>query len=425
MNYIMPFLIIVCVGVIVVLGFNLWKSIFGEEANGDAFLHIESGSVQVKMWGSEEFLDFTSDALIMEGDEIRASANAKVIVEFFDGTIVRLSGGSGMILSEINSKDDSPEISILLVDGSLWFNKMYKETDSTGITVTMSNVVVNSSVGSIFEVENSLDEVVRVLHGENVEVDVLNKDTGKVIETESVGVGQEIVFTDKVLEKYLQYQSPSVLEALSDEFKQSEWYLWNDAEDKAPTQFDKSAILGGEENALVEVAPEVFEPETEAVADGEVVVPEEGTAEEEASGTETVAEVDLGVLTTPTITSVAGITEVNADGFYVVTSSLATLTGTVSGAEKVEVNGYTLQKFVAGDKTWTYFANADYGLMQEGENVYEVYGVGPNGEKSGSLSVKVLYLPPAPAVTPVEEVVPADGEVAVEAESGDAASVSD
>ncbi|MEK7127071.1 MAG: hypothetical protein AAB848_03095, partial [Patescibacteria group bacterium] len=86
---------------------------------------------------------------------------------------------------------------------------------------------------------------------------------------------------------------------------------------------------------------------------------------------------------------------VNANGFYEVTSHLATLTGQISGADKVVVNGYTLQKFKPGDITWTYFANADYGLMKVGENIYEVYAFDAAGNKSEKLTVKVLYTPPA------------------------------
>jgi hypothetical protein len=294
----------------------------------------------------------------------------------------------------------------------------------TDIDVKMSNVVVKSTSGGIFEIENDFDEAIRVISGDGVVVDVMSQDGAKVVETENVGVGQEIVFSDSALQKYWQFQSPSVLNALSDDFKETQWYKWNIAEDIEPTEFSKAAILG-EESDFVEVAPEVYQPEVDAdddaaddVADDvdedaeeetfEPVVEEESVVEDGPEDFDPIDEepsADLGPLTTPTITSVAGVTETNADGFYVVSSNPGTLTGGISGAEDVVVSGYTLTKFVSGDGTWTYYANADYGLMEAGENSYEVYALASDGTKSESITVKVLYQPPAPAPVVEDPVV--------------------
>ncbi len=418
-DYIMPFLIIIAVGVIIVLLFNLFKAVFAPETSGDAFLHLESGSVQVKMFGTDDYFSLTSDALVMQGDELVTSADSKVIIEFFDGTVMRLEGGTDVVLEQIGDGDE-PYVNLMLVDGRLWFNKFYKNAVDTDVEIKMSNVVVKSDSDDIFEVESDFDEVVRVLRGDVV-VDVLSQDGSKVVETEKIGVGQEIVFTDKILDTYWKFQSPSVLSALSDEFKQTRWYEWNIAEDEKPTEFSKSAILG-EGSDFVEVVPEVMEPEVEVSDDVEgddVVEPEEEVVEEEVEDEvveEPEEEVDLGPLGTPTITSVAGVTETNDDGFYVITSNPGTLTGGISGAEDVVVSGYTLQKFVAGDGTWTYYANADYALMEVGENTYEVYAVAPDGTHSASITVKVLYQPPAPVVEESVEEEPVEEEVPVEDE---------
>lgn len=421
-DYIMPFLIIIAVGVIIVLLFNLFRALFAPQTTGDAFMHLESGSVQVKMFGTEDYFDLTSDALVMQGDELITSADSKVIIEYFDGTLMRLDGSTDIILDQIDDGDE-PYINMILVDGKLWFNKVYKNTGDTSIEVKMSNVVVKSAEGGIFAIENEFDEAVRWINGGDIVVDVMSQDGAKVIESEKVGVGQEVVFTDAVLQKYWQFQSPSVISALSDEFKETAWYLWNIEEDVSPTEFSKAAILG-EESDLVEVAPEVFEPETEVADDVEDDVAEEETEDMEPEVEEEVVEeedpvveeepveeevpADLGALTTPTITSVAGVTETNDDGFFVVTTNPGTLTGTISGAEDVVVSGYTLTKFVAGDGTWTYYANADYGLMEVGENSYEVYALAPDGTQSESITVKVLYQPPAPVEEPPAEEPPSE-----------------
>ncbi|MFH1218334.1 MAG: hypothetical protein V1679_00640, partial [Candidatus Peregrinibacteria bacterium] len=170
-DYLMPFLIIICFGVIVVLLVYLFKAIFSPTVSGDVFMHIEEGSVQVKTWNTEEFLDLTSDVLLMEGDEVKTSAGAKIIVEFFDGTIMRIGGGSDVVLSGIDNSD-KPVLEMILVDGILWFNKLYKDTGNTKITVKLGDTEVKSSMGNIFEVENEFEDTLRVLRGDGSDSEV-------------------------------------------------------------------------------------------------------------------------------------------------------------------------------------------------------------------------------------------------------------
>ncbi|MEK7086024.1 MAG: hypothetical protein AAB953_03355, partial [Patescibacteria group bacterium] len=206
--------------------------------------------------------------------------------------------------------------------------------------------------------------------------------------------GQQIDFTDEVLKRYWAYQSPTVLTATSDDFKQTDWYLWNIKEDSEPTQFEKTIGAGGVE--LVKVEPQAVKKE-------EAVVAEPAKPEVDIPKTDDVPVV-LGPLTVPTLTSVGGGT-LDDQGRYQVTGKVATLTGKISGADKVTVNDYTLQKFKPGDGTWTYFANADYGFMKAGENIYQIYGVDAKGNKSVALVVKVFYVPVVAA--PVVPVAPA------------------
>lgn len=411
-NYIMPFLIIICLGIIIVLLVNLWGAITDDDVKKAAYMHIVDGSAEMKTWGTDDFFNISTDALIMQGDEIVTSADAKIIIEFFDGTVMRVDGSTDVNFVEIDDENEPPKMNLLLVNGRAWFNKLYRDTGSTYITVRTTNLEVVSKTGSIFEVENVMDEVVRVFSGNtnDIDVNIYNKDGSKVIETETIGIGQEVVFSDAVLDRYWQFQSPSVIAAVSDEFKQIDWYLWNVAEDKTPTVFEKSV----DGSQFVKVEPEAVTLEggeaasVEGAATMEPVTPEAVTAGEiVAEGQSAEAEkVETGALSAPTISSVAGVTTLNNDGYYVVSKNLATLTGGVSGdVASVVVNGYVLQKFKIGDKTWTYYANASYDLMKEGANSYEVHTVDANGNKSPSITVKVMYVPEKPVATvPTEPV---------------------
>lgn len=405
-DYLMPFLLIVCVGVILVLLVNLWQMFFGAGEQKDGYLHISSGEIDIKTWGTDDFFTLNSDTVIMQGDEIKTSSDANVIVEFADGTIMRAAENTNVVFEEFDADADEPHVSILLVSGKVWFNKVYRETDATQVEVTMDNVVVHATSGSIFEVENDFEEVARVLYGDEVVVDVLTAEDDKVVETQTVGIGQEAVFTDKVLERYWQYQSPNVLAALSDEFKTSAWYEWNIKEDKSPTKFFETA--DGEDVKFVKVSSEEVVDEETAIEDEETTV--EGEEEEEVKE-------EVSSVIAPLLTAVANATGPNAQGYYSSSNSVVIISGTASGAEKIMVNDFVLQKFKAGDTKWSYYANADYGFMAEGENIYNIYAVDKDGKKSKPLTVKVVYKKqaaapaptptPAPVVTPPAEETPA------------------
>lgn len=414
----MPFLIIICLGVIAVLGFQLVKAFFGNDTARAAYMHVVSGSAQMKTWGTQSFFDLDGDAVIMQGDQLRSTADARIIIEFFDGTLMRMDGSTSVRFELVD--DSKPYIEVDLLEGNVWFNKIYKDTAPTSIKIVLDDILVKSASASVFEVENGMDEVVRVFNvfekNEGVMVDVLALDEKTVVETEKIGLAQEIVFSSAVLERYRAFQSPTVHSGIEDEFENTTWYTWNVAEDKKPTVFEKFAV---KENAgLVKIEPEKLE------SDGEVVEPDkpedgvtgtrsdtESAIKPESEPKEPAEPVSLGVLITPTISSVAGGTQVDENGFYNVSGKLATLTGSVSGAAKVTVNGYTLQKFTPGDSTWTYFANADYGLLKEGENVYEIYAEDATGKKTEKFVVKVRYTPPAQA--PASE-VPAEPDASSE-----------
>jgi len=427
-GYLMPFLVILCVGIIGVLVFNLWSFIFGGRSVNGAYLHILQGSVQMKTWNTQDFFGVSSDALVLQGDEFKTSADSKIIAEFFDGTVMRIAGNSDIVLSVIDDSAKSPAISLLLVNGKVWVNKVYGATaGATKVEVRGGSVVAKSDKQSIFDFENETGDALRVVAGDAVNMDILNEVGDKVVDNEIVGVGQEVLLTDEVMKSYWEFKSPSVLSMLSDTFKVGEFYLWNIGEDKNPTKFVKSTTGDGQ---FVRVEPEVIVPVELTVdtdgdgvpdapaptttdvtnPDGEKVnsTVKDGTkATMGVSVTTTVPGslpktdvVSKGVGAAPTVVSVAGL-QPDSKGVYQVTANPAVIVGNPNGAVAIVVNGLQLKKFRAGDKNWSYFANSDYGFMKEGENTYEIYGLDKDGNKTPTTTIKVFYKKPAakPVVT--------------------------
>ena len=83
----------------------------------------------------------------------------------------------------------------------------------------------------------------------------------------------------------------------------------------------------------------------------------------------------------------------NPDDAYQTSSEVVVISGIVDPkTNRVEVNGFQLRKFKPGDTDFSYIANAKYGNMKKGENVYEVVAYGPDGKKASS-SIKIIYTP--------------------------------
>lgn len=385
-----------------ILLYNVVRSFFGGEEKASAYLHMTQGSAQMRAWGTDEFLNISSDVLIMSGDEIISSGNAKFIIEFFDGSIMRMNGNTDVVFTEImDGGENSSNVSLMVVDGEVWFNKVYKDTaKATKFFVVTSKSNVKAESSSVFEVESGAEDAVRVLEGEDIVVDVMSQDGKKAVATETVGVGQEVVFGEKAMERYWQFQSPNVLVAIADSFKQSDWYIWNRQEDMKPTKFEKST----NGYSFVKVEPEIVAG-TES-GSGLLTGSGDITGSGATTTGETIPEEEptIGVsLPAPTVSDVSGVTQKNDTGVFETSSNPAIIAGGVpENAQAVYVNDYKLLKFKVGDKVWKYYANASYGLMQKGENVYKVYYTDAEGNKSETLIVKVKY-------TPQEETPPATG----------------
>ena len=78
---------------------------------------------------------------------------------------------------------------------------------------------------------------------------------------------------------------------------------------------------------------------------------------------------------------------------YETSAAIVTFSGTVElGTKFIEVNGFRLRKFTEGETRFSYIANANYGNMEEGENIYKIRAFGPN-EAISETQIKIYYQP--------------------------------
>ena len=216
---------------------QLYSVITFKPVLSEVFYYAVEGEAQIYPWGSENWQKAYSGTRILQGDALKTSKDSKVILEFFDGTKVRMGEDSEIVFEEIKSTGEQNEFIFTLRRGDMWVNKSVVEDVRTDVIVNMANIKI-TSIGTVFALTQGKEEKVRIVKGK-VKVDVLKPedDEVKVVDSFEVGVGQEAIFGAKEIREFREYKRPYVLEALSDEFKLSDWYKWNAGEDKNPTVF--------------------------------------------------------------------------------------------------------------------------------------------------------------------------------------------
>lgn len=476
-DYILPFLIMICAGVIVVLAYQLWSTLKMSEEENDIYMYLAQGNAKILPWGAGEWERAYNGTRILQGDSLKTQSSGRLVVELFDDHFIRMDEKTEITFSEISENNGVYEINLILGDGNIWLNSDENSESPVKFMIRTNHTVVRT-VSTIYEVEQSSGkEIIRVIEG-NLVADILIDEDGKKrkVETVSVGVGQEAVITDEDLEKYSQRRSPSVIQALSDDFRESTFYKWNMAEDNNPTDYsiksngfdsslieeeeatgDVTTVMEGELAAPVITVPSTLDfetPEESLTIRGTTVaetnkmmvdvtagsekqtyelnlyVPgntEWSFAVSESGGTmlpgtniyefyavgeeenesskekltviykseEEEEDLDLGPLTVPEINTFNGTSS------NVVETDTVKVVGSVSGAEDIIVNGYTLSMFEPGDETWTYYAKESLGNLEPGENTYTVEAVSPDGTKKSN-EFSITYNKPEEE-EPVEE----------------------
>lgn len=382
-DYVLPFLMLVGLGIIMILGYQIWSN-FDKQNKSDVYFYVPQGKARILPYGLTAWDEAYSGTKLHLGDTLKTSSLGRVVMEFFNGTVVRLGEDSAATLVDVVKESDHEEIVFNLDNGKLWL----KGQKSPGVRearyeVRTTHMKVKAK-GTVFEVESDTHESVRVLEGD-VDVDILVKTNGqeRVADTVQVGVGQELVLDEASLKAFESSLSPSVIMAISEDFKDSPWYRWNMSEDETPTNFTSTQAT------TVETVDTSFGTQEDQGTFAPVTSTQETSDAEEVDESNN----DNFGLGAPDITSPLTSTST-------VTTGKATLAGTVpSGTEKVIVestvggstDSYTLSKFTSGQTTWSYNVSEQIGNLKPGDNVYRVYAVDGDGKKSDPAQVTITY----------------------------------
>ena len=368
---------------------------------------LTEGGAEILPWGQTEWTKAYDDQLVLEGDMLAMERESRGTLEFYNGTNVRLDEETKVNVAEIDTIKDLDEIQLSLRTGSIWLNVEDSSDEALRMVVLTDNLRV-TSYGTIFEVSLTDREIVRVLEGE-VLVEILEEDSDRevVLEQIKVGVGQEIEITAADMETMMARQPVSLLAALSDEWKITHWYTWNDSEDEALRMSATTTATITVEEPVEELVEEVIEDVAEEVTEE---ITEEVVEEEEV--------VDL-VAPVVTVTIPAGspytLTEDDSLPYalYGTTSeNTAQVTVTSYNADGSGFD-YVLQHYEAGDLSWRYGAAADYGNLREGRNMFTIVAENGSGFESEKMEV-IIEVPEGFLDVEEEEEVTEDEVVADE-----------
>ncbi len=389
-EYLLPFLIFVGIGVIVVLGFQLWNNLQG--VKGDVYFYVASGKAKMLQYGLTEWDNAYSGTKLLLGDSVKTSQDSRGVLQFFNGTIVRLGDDTEVTITDITKRSDVEKIGLTLTHGSVWIDKKQTEgVDQSDFQVRTSHMLV-SDVGTVFEVESDTDETVRVMKG-NVKAQILGNptDVTSILDSVQVGVGQEMTLNAAILKSFQNHETPSVLMALSDDFKLSDWYLWNSREDESPSDFSISSGIetSGSSEAMTSIEPTSLDTEQSATPSTEQIVTPAPTG-----STSTTLQ--------PPVISQPSPAVVTTD------KNKMTISGTVgAGTAKIVISEtiggntdeYTLGKFKSGDTSFSYNVSDALGNYKSGENIYRVFAVDADGKRSDSSDVHITYSKPEVTIT--------------------------
>lgn len=361
-DYILPFLIMICTGVIVVLGYQLWTTIQGGEEESDIYAYLAQGTAKILPWGSGEWERAYNGTRLLQEDSIKTQKGGRVVVELFNDHYVRLDEKTEVKFSDIKKSGDGYEINIQLLEGKIWINN--KENSETPVKFTVStNHTLVKTMSTIYEVEQtSSAEAVRVIKGD-ILADIMVDEDGQArkVETLNIGVGQQAVLDDEAIKGYEERKIPSVVDALSDDFRDGSFYKWNMAEDQHPTDFSLSS--GNYD-------PSMFD---------------EGATKD--------VDTEEGNMAKPVVTTPSTLT------FATPESSLTIRGTTVYMTQKmmvdVETNGdeqtYELNLYVPGGTEWSFAVSEAAGTLNPGLNTYKFYALGKDGASSGKTELIVNY----------------------------------
>lgn len=392
----------------------LWLFSGSDEQRTAVQMQVEdNGTVSVSLEGG--LLQRAEDTLkLYAGDRVTTGGNGHALLSFFDGSAARTDVQSDMTIDESSQGAENSEYEMTVTQGAIWISTPDMTTFSGSIVRTVhmprytatlpsdSEVVLESNAVTVFSAD-----------GAGVELTIGNADPV------FVGEGQQLTLPEgEIAGDPLQYRS--AIEPLSvqrDFIEESRTVVVTQSGSTTlpvsgdemltiTTPADRTTVATATVRVEGTVAPRV---ERVRVNGYETTInrsnnsfSQELSLKENADTTITIDALDArGIslaqetrtvrrgtqaINIPTITSPAKNGET-----YRTSKTEFSITGTApAGAAGIMVNEYKLQLFRAGNTTWSYLASTALNNLKSGTNVYNVYTLDAQGQKSEPATITII-----------------------------------
>lgn len=368
-----------------------------EEKRDEAVLSLERGSAEVLLWGQDEWEGVADSQIVLEGDSVRTGEDSYVYLTFHNGSGLRLDENSQMVFSECIKDGDDDFISLSLVDGRAWLEKLPKETGTMEILLE-TDVMNVSAVSADYLVSNLIDdEYVYVMDGQATIEFVDRGATDTVIETAVLNEGYKATMSDEKQRALLSRDNVTLTEPIEDdEFLEDGFVLWNSGlfakDEDSEDELDEEEEIVDEED-LDEEAEEL-EVEEE-VDDSEDIAGEEEQMDEVESAAQDVEEAEEEDVEIEAEALVIGVSSPSSP--ITITEDAIAIEGYISSGDASSVyvtwsgNGeaYPLGLYEAGSDNFRYVADVDYLNFAVGENIYTIVAYDEDGNASNIVTVVV------------------------------------
>lgn len=388
-----------------------------------------SSSVQVSLQEGE-WQNSESNLKLYAGDGVQTRGDGDATVTLFDGTRIRLDRSTEMIIEKSEKLPSAiSALSFSVKSGRIWISSPSSVTYSGSITrmITTTNFIANIPAGTNAIVSSSLLQVAR---SEGLGVGVDFTFSGNNADDITIGEGQYLNLTDDAKamitagKNPYEFRDPVTQELLRNEFFVSS-YVQTSA--SSPTTESGTVMTGTtgantepltlltpENNAKVTTKTVVVsgkvgeQVETLLLNDTPITFHSDGTfradlnlTKEKTLNIKVEAQDTQGIIIARIERTVQNAYQVDVPPVRIKSpvgsgETLRTSTPEVeimgeapTNTAGIIVNDYRLQLFKAGSKTWSYLASTSNGNLKMGTNIFTIYAVDNDGNKSLGRTITV------------------------------------
>ena len=268
-HYLRPFILILVLFGLLYAGFGKmqnWIQSGTDDLSGKVLLNINNGTVKAMTVGKADWQDAFDDIYLYRGEKIKTKVDGRATLTFLDKSIVRMDHSSELELSMLKNKEDRNNIELLLNEGQIW-TQIEPITDPASHFTVYTPLLTIDSRGGTYAVNGP--GTVYMIDGK---ADIEIKKDEETVKKITLGVGQQLNVNEDVITQLQDQEAPEIIFALSDIFKASDWYQWNQKRDGDIDAFETS-----EEPKVEEMTEEDASVETQDLASPEEADEEKNT----------------------------------------------------------------------------------------------------------------------------------------------------